>query len=95
LSLKCFITADGFLFIPVTKVVGGNKVTTKNIETFLEANMENGLELQALKKSFCFVIKNAIKNHAIMKSSLTCAKVINFNRLKRRCEVKALFINIF
>jgi hypothetical protein len=34
--------------IPVNKVVGGNmKVTKKNIETLLEADMENGLEIQA------------------------------------------------
>jgi hypothetical protein len=38
----------GFVLIPITKVVGGNRnVAKKNIETLLEANMENGLEIQA------------------------------------------------
>jgi len=49
--------------IPVTKVVGGNmNVTKKNIETMLETNMENGLEILAkiiIIMCFCF-IKNAM-----------------------------------
>jgi hypothetical protein len=41
---KCFIATGGFVLTPVTKVVGGNmNVTKKNIETLLEASMENGL----------------------------------------------------
>lgn len=46
---KRFIATDGFVLIPVTKIFGENIVMTKNIETLLEANMENGLEIQAQK----------------------------------------------
>jgi hypothetical protein len=85
---KCFIAADEFVLIPVTKFVGGNVNVTKRErheekcrKKLLEANMEHGLEIQALKMCFCFVIKNAIQNNFIMTSSLTCGKAANFKQV--------------